>query len=618
MLIVNFLIMEKKKSLFTLAMAGLLFGACQTDEVSVPTSSGNGAEWTADGKGYVSVAINLPTQPTAVRAANDQFDDGTSEEYYVKDATLILFTAGEGESEAQAKFHSAYKLNAADWNKSGTSEDNITTTTKIVQKINEVKEAKLYALVVLNSNGVVTVNEDNTVTIDQGQSPVTTTTTFENFNLQVSSSVSQNSWTGASFLMSNAPLNTTKGGTYAAEEGTLQTLSLVDMSKICDSEEDAWKNAAATIYVERAQAKVTLTGKSGEFESGSKLPYEVVGWTLDNTNEKSFLVRDYNTAWNNLVSNSTATVANNRRFLGTVPVTDAISLFRTYWGEDVNYSEDAKAELKKVADADGNIGEDVKMADANGEDPLYCFENTADVAHMTEDNNTRVVVKAKLNNGNGFYVVNGNKDVVYVAGNEDNGIDTRIKEAFMDYPGIMAWFKANLQAGQTLEAKNDLEVRMVGPEGGQGGLIREIQVSLTETGKAKMKEGADLTDEQKGCLNGNFEVDLYKDGISYYTVHIAHFGDDLTPWNNGENPLPSVTGDNAGIYPSGTNQDGNYLGRWGVLRNNWYDLNVTNIRTIGSSTVPPVTGEPIDKLDKYISVEINILAWAKRAQDVEL
>ncbi|WP_367882680.1 Mfa1 fimbrilin C-terminal domain-containing protein [Paraprevotella clara] len=69
------------------------------------------------------------------------------------------------------------------------------------------------------------------------------------------------------------------------------------------------------------------------------------------------------------------------------------------------------------------------------------------------------------------------------------------------------------------------------------------------------------------------------------------------------------------MYPGGAE---NYLGRYGVLRNNWYDISVTAIKNIGSSTVEPVTGNTIDKLESYISVKINILAWAKRSQSVVL
>lgn len=72
------------------------------------------------------------------------------------------------------------------------------------------------------------------------------------------------------------------------------------------------------------------------------------------------------------------------------------------------------------------------------------------------------------------------------------------------------------------------------------------------------------------------KVATYENGISYYPVRIKHFGDDLTPWKKTEAPEPTVSG---GAYPT-ANQAANYLGRYGVLRNNWYNIDVTGIKNL--------------------------------------
>lgn len=104
----------------------------------------------------------------------------------------------------------------------------------------------------------------------------------------------------------------------------------------------------------------------------------------------------------------------------------------------------------------------------------------------------------------------------------------------------------------------------------------------------------------------------YKNGVSYYTVRIKHFGDDLTPWN--KNELGVKAGE---VYPT-TNQAENWLGRYGVLRNNWYDITVQGVKGLGSATVPELTGTTDDELDSYIAVQINVLSWAKRTQNATL
>ena len=72
------------------------------------------------------------------------------------------------------------------------------------------------------------------------------------------------------------------------------------------------------------------------------------------------------------------------------------------------------------------------------------------------------------------------------------------------------------------------------------------------------------------------------------------------------------------------NNENNYLGRWGMVRNNWYEINLNSIKQLGM----PVIGQldittddtPDDDkiVEKWLSFKINILSWAKRVQDEEL
>ena len=90
---------------------------------------------------------------------------------------------------------------------------------------------------------------------------------------------------------------------------------------------------------------------------------------------------------------------------------------------------------------------------------------------------------------------------------------------------------------------------------------------------------------------------------------IKHFGDELTPWN----PSTKTSGIS---YP--TPNEANWLGRYGVLRNNWYDLDITGVSRLGAATPEELDVKkdptPDDNLKSYISVKINVLSWAKRTQ----
>ena len=86
-----------KKFMIAALAAGMLT-AC-SDSAVVEAPAGGGAQWGADGTGYVSLNISLPS--SAVGRANDQFHDGLPSEYKVKDAVLVLF---KGATEDAATF----------------------------------------------------------------------------------------------------------------------------------------------------------------------------------------------------------------------------------------------------------------------------------------------------------------------------------------------------------------------------------------------------------------------------------------------------------------------------------------------------------------------------------
>lgn len=85
----------------------------------------------------------------------------------------------------------------------------------------------------------------------------------------------------------------------------------------------------------------------------------------------------------------------------------------------------------------------------------------------------------------------------------------------------------------------------------------------------------------------------------------------MTPWANGE------LGVGTEVYPT-PNAEANWLGRYGVLRNNWYDITVEGVEGLGSPKVPTVTTDTDDELKSYIAVKINVLSWAKRTQGATL
>ena len=592
----------KKSLLFSAVLAGLMLGSCSSsDDLAGGNTSAN-----HEGSGYVSLSLNLPTRSGSMsRAANDVFDDGLADEYAVKNGTLILF---EGANETDATFAGAYELKNLSMNLVGTTTDNITTTTKITQKIKNGLSSgtdNFYAIVVLNSNGTLAVDGTDATLKVNGEDFPSTKTISDLQKLELTKNASDFKATG--FLMMNAPLASAAGGKDNPSSATISVASKIDKDHIYATEALAKANSSASIYVERALAKVDVTASkpTGNLDDAPTVKYSVEGWVLDNTNKKTYYLRNTSnpTEWLSLATNAAApnNPAKPYRFVGDTPVEGGVSLYRTYWAQDPNYATKPTV----LANDFNTIGNFVPAALKSLSDHDYCLENTFTVGQQRQDVTTRVIVAAKIGSGSTFYVVNDNeKDLL-----DADGMKKAVKSAFLNNTDVQAWIKTGLKAGEKIN-EDDLDVTVASTAGNNA-----PTVSVNTTGNAKYTSGAaptvttDITNIMKAI-----KVATYENGISYYPVRIKHFGDELTPWKSSETPLPTVSD---GAYPT-TNQAANYLGRYGVLRNNWYNIDVQGIKKLGSPVVPEVTGDTDDELAAYISVKINVLSWAKRTQGATL
>lgn len=585
----------KKSLLFSAVLAGLMLGSCSSSD----DLNGGNTPANQDGSGYVSLSLNLPTRSGSMsRAANDQFDDGLADEYAVKNGTLILF---EGANEKDATFAGAYELKNLSMNLVGTTTDNITTTTKITQKINNGLSSgtnNFYAIVVLNNNGTLAVDGTNASLKVNGEDFPSTKKISDLQNLELTKNASDFNKTG--FLMMNAPLASAKGGADDPSSATISVASKIDKDHIYATEALAKANSSASIYVERALAKVDVTASkaTGKLDDAPTVPYSVEGWVLDNTNKKTYYLRNTSNSskWLSLKTTSNDPTK-PYRFVGDDPMENSVQLYRTYWAQDPNYA----AKPTVLANDFNTIGNFVPAALKSLSDHDYCLENTFTVDQQNQDVTTRVIVAAKIGSGSTFYVVNDNeKDLL-----DADGMKKAVKSAFLNNTDVQAWINKDLKTDESI-GEGDLDVADITNAGNN-----KPTITIKSTSANKYTTGTiPVADSKISAIIDGIKVATYENGNSYYPVRIKHFGDDLTPWKNGENPQPTV---NAGAYPT-DNQAANYLGRYGVLRNNWYNIDVQGIKKLGSPVVPEVTGDTDDELAAYISVKINVLSWAKRTQ----
>lgn len=532
----------KIKHLFGLAIIAAMTASCSSNEDLGTAGPGTGTNET--GVGYATFTINLPSVSgtRAADAGGAEMNEGTEEEYAVKSATALIFQK-YGSDEGSYKFVESVTLPIDGWKDDPT--DGITTTSKkLVAKLTNVDTKNDYSVLILLNNKNV-----NLPTVGQS---------YNDWNSKNILTPSVTDWAGSDgFYMANAPL---KGS--AASPATLVS---IDKNKIYASETEANNSAndcAATVYVERGVAKMTVANpgtktvkdKATSNDTQSKVTFSK--WALDITNKKTYAVHNIDG-----LSKDFPAIWTTERFTGTNN--------RVYWGTDPNYNlaglntadtgNDAKRKEEfNFITAPSEINKD--FTNTTNTNPVYCLENTFNLANMYQGQTTRVIFKAtytpKDDAGKPLAESDG---TFYTIGN----MTTILKEA--DLKKAVDAAATSVLSGCTVDYTN------LKTEGSHVITLADIKDSTGTTlvadkdygGKTGTKIVKAINDKL-GLKAGRPEemvgINTYLKGATYYIARVKHFSS-LT-WQSGES-----YGDN----------NLKYLGRYGMLRNNWYDLTVGNV-----------------------------------------
>lgn len=564
--------MVNVKNLFGMAVMASALVGCSSNDNLAPDGKDNVGK---TGEAYASFTINLPTT-TGTRAdepvkdGTPSFAEGDAEEYEVKNGTILIFTN-------DGKFVTSAQLGTMNpWTPVKT--DGVTTAAITTVQLSGVSVGGNYqALVLLNND------------VDATTSKVTLPTTGETYAEWSKNTLMVNAEKYAStdgIFMANAPK-------YIDTES--QPTTLVPIANVCASREEAQAKAATTVYVERGLAKVTMqdftavyTVADGTYKDDK---VEIKNWQLDVTNKSTFPIHQLGD-----LSTGFAAIWSTPRFFDG----GNKSFKRVYWGVDPNYSGATLQKLAACKNAFTMIGKnDIKGKTGNNH-PQYCLENTFDLANMMQGQTTRVVFKAVYTPNalvgtteKTFYKI-GNNTAIWTKANLERQIHTVAVTA-------MGITDAAEQAKYVV--KLDATDNNISGEAGQH-LIKAENITYTgEAALSKVKPEIVNTINEKLGLSADAGIATYLDGVTYYIARIKHFNE-LTPWKAGK--------------PYGTEND-KYLGRYGVLRNNWYDLSVTSISGLGYPDVPEVKPTvPDDENEQVINVEVKILSWAKRSQQIKL
>lgn len=578
----------KIKHLFGLAVIAAMTASCSSNEDLGTAGPGTGTN--EAGVGYATFTINLPSVSgtRAADAGGAQMDEGTANEYAVKSATALIFQK-YGSDEGSYKFVESVTLPIDGWTDDSTP--GITTTSKkLVAKLTNVDTKNDYSVLILLNNKNV-----NLPTVGQS---------YNDWNSKNILTPSVTDWAGSNgFYMANAPL---KGSADSPA-----TLVHIDKNKIYASETEANNSAndcAATVYVERGVAKMTVANpgtktvkdKATSNDTQSKVTFSK--WALDITNKKTYAVHNIDG-----LSKDFPAIWTTKRFTGTNN--------RVYWGKDPNYdNEDLK---KNDATGDDLRNQEFNFITATSEinkdftnttktNPVYCLENTFNLTNMYQGQTTRVIFKAtytpKNATGDSLAEPDG---TFYTIGNMKTILNTDKLKAAVD-----AVANPVLPTGYTIDYTNfktegSHVIKAEYIKNASGTVLDPTAPYGTKTGAQIVKEINDKLGliDGAGHAEAMVGINTYAQGVTYYIARVKHFSS-LTPWNSGES--------------YGDNND-KYLGRYGMLRNNWYDLTVGNVYGPGYPGVPPVDpNQPDDENEKYLSVSVKILSWAKRSQNVDL
>ena len=549
-----------------------LLASCSNDNVDQPKD--NPASKVGD-KTYMNISVSMPNV-TGSRAV--EYDDGLAKEYALDNGYVYLFSTKTVSGNLVAdQLVAKGELPVDDLRKAGTTDD-ITGVINFygIEVDNTAQDfgdhdgesVNYMAMIILNVNeDAITEPGEGDDWSDWANGAQEKAMKYTDNGKEYFTMTNALGWSGAAASIATAP-------------GMLVS---VTEDNLYHNDADKYLVTPVEFFVQRGVAKVTINNSTdGKIKVGDEATVTgrtsdkvtLSAWTLDITNKSGFpvqkIVDDQFTFITDWTYNNLG--AAQKRFVGTSHGTNNVqnTFNRVFWAVDPNYSSGSSANFNcLVGGAEDGTDLDPTQTTSGNDYPQYCLENTFDLDNMNKNVSTRVVFKAN--------------------------------------------YKANGQEGSFVcYGPNFYNVTSAYP------------VKVTKSGSYAVKDLFDQTDTEKYNAvlaelkaTDNTKVDYYLNGDCYYTVIIRHFEEsECKDANDSFWDSWYFRGD-YGV------DETHYLGRYGMVRNNWYDVIINKISGPGEPTIPdpdePEDPEPDDDPDPYkIDVTINILSWAKRSHSYDL
>ena len=313
--------------------------------------------------------------------------------------------------------------------------------------------------------------------------------------------------------------------------------------------------------------------------------------------------------------------------------------YRTHWAEDINYADGATTNFTNYTNST------LSWNSLDSSIPQYCAENTFDVANMKDNCTTSVLVRLKLNNGRDFYTTSvTGQDVIFQPPSttpEEQGTSasssfSRTRSNEVTYDGrytatiddyLRTWLMEQSAALRNWvrdyagNERKHLKIEVSGnAETGLATATLSQTAQTSGTGFNKFESLTNAYDETGGvtlkaylqALLNSLTIKFYDDGYCYYRVLIRHFDDTqfTKPWASDASMTNNST---AQVYGGDTE---NNLGRYGMVRNNWYNISINSVTHVGSPIIPPLTTDADDKVEQLLNATLQISGWEGHEQNL--
>lgn len=653
----------KKRSFLLAGLAALFMASCSDNDLP----QGNEQQVIERGyQGYLKVSIANPASGNsrAINSGTDEYEDGIDDKDGFQenkiDEILFVFYNNIGQYVAHSRMRNEnYDTGNADdydgtWKDTDKSDSNSASIESVIKLIvpvgvnaNNYEPTHVMAYINPTQKGM---NENKTNKLSEISNVkrnycFSTKTVSNNGNAEEEVPKENKD---KRFLMSNS--------VYFDKDSKMVMATDIH-GKLKKTEEEADKETAIEIYVERLAAKVQVL-KDADFEKNVSTPvaektlkFDIKGWKLNATAKQGYLVKGFGGKTKAQIDEELASFVNSWN-----DVTNS----RSYWADGVNYANGVYPKITTDVLDDRKKGNDANLSlhyynyneviaggqTWNGVE--YCLEHTVDNKTLTSPEEkaalTSVIIVGEYHVMDGDNPMkkkdkDGNDTEEYVdfyrygkvGGNgtdkdnwkiflEDDILQELAKDQYILYIKNSDYVEDDENSKTHIlfrENTNNIKLsgvfEMARPENIIAnanrvvpGRYRFLQLKDKENiEKDKffvLKEGefVDITatDVDMDELNTNlFEsthsAEFYNGGKAYFSVPIEQFG-----------------------MTNGTIAVGTY----GIVRNHSYKITVDGINGMGTGIGDPENPivPPTETLEYYVSAKINVLAWRVASQKVTL